>query len=135
MGQQRTKGVPNGACTVCRHPDVGRINFLLIATAGELGGGRKSLAEKFGLSEASLQRHRKNHVPQSYINAVKVGPLESVERLQRLAAEENTSVLERFNGLYNGHKRAGSWLAMPATSGTRSLPRRTTRRVPCRITA
>lgn len=109
MGQQRKPGVPTGLCKVCNHPDVGRINFLLIATKGELGGGRKSLSEKFGLSEASLHRHRHNHIPKSFIDAVRVGPLESVERLQRLAAEENTSVLERFNGLYNGHLSRWLW--------------------------
>lgn len=70
LGQQRKPGVPTGLCKVCNHPDVGRINFLLIATKGELGGGRKSLSERFGLSEASLHRHRHNHIPADYKSAI-----------------------------------------------------------------
>jgi hypothetical protein len=82
---------------------------LLIATAGELGGGRKSLAAKFGLSEAALYRHRANHVPPSFIEAVRVGPLESEERLRKLAAETGGSVLQRYDGLYSAHLQRWLW--------------------------
>jgi hypothetical protein len=86
-----------------QHPDRGRIDYLLCATAGELGGGRKSLAKTYGVSETALFRHRKNHIPASFAQAIKVGPFKNEEKLRKLTADTGISVLERFNGLYAGH--------------------------------
>ncbi len=44
-------------CSVCRHPDIDKINELLLA--GERT--QKSIAEEFGLVEASLSNHKNSH--------------------------------------------------------------------------
>jgi hypothetical protein len=97
------RGLRTSRCKVCAHPDRGRIDYLLVANAGEIGGGRQSLSAKFGVSESSLYAHRKNHISEEYRRAVKIGPLESEEHLRKLVAETGSSVLERFQALYNGH--------------------------------
>jgi hypothetical protein len=48
-----------GACQVCRHPEVAEIDRLLL-TGDE--GGTRPLAERYGVSRASLVRHRKHHM-------------------------------------------------------------------------
>jgi hypothetical protein len=103
------KGRPTGRCQVCKHPELARINYLLVATAGEIQGGRRAVSAKFGLDDSALYRHRRNHIPPSFVEAVRFGPLGSEERLRKLAAENGSSVLERFNGLYNGHLQR--WLS------------------------
>jgi hypothetical protein len=87
-------GVPSGRCTVCAHAERGRIDFLAAS-----GSPLKPLAEQFGVSRDSLQRHFKAHVTETYKRQVKIGPLQSEDSLRKLAAEEGVSVFEHLQGL------------------------------------
>jgi len=97
--------IPNGTCTICNHPQRGRIDFLLCTTTGSLewGTGLRALGQKFGVSFRALHRHGKAHISQEYRRAVKIGPFQSEDHLRKLLADTGASVLDRFNGLYNGH--------------------------------
>ncbi len=45
-------------CTVCTHAQCAEINSALLA-----GTSYRTIADRFGLSETALKRHRKDHVP------------------------------------------------------------------------
>lgn len=90
-------------CTVCQHPERGRIDYLLCVAAGNHGSGRRALGEKYGLSQHAIWRHGKAHISEEYRKAARVGPFQSEEELRRLVAESGASALDRFNALYNGH--------------------------------
>ena len=95
-------------CTVCTHPEAGRIDFLLVSGSGEHGKGRRSLAEKFGLGADALQRHAKHHISAEYRRAILAGPLHSEQDLRELVAQEGQSVLVNFRSLFNAHRQR--WL-------------------------
>jgi hypothetical protein len=103
MTAKQNKGVPTGRCTICMHPERARIDFLATTAGGEWGSGRRALATKFGVSSHALYRHCKAHISAEYRRAVKIGPFSSEEHLRQLLADTGASVLDRFNGLYNGH--------------------------------
>jgi hypothetical protein len=90
-------------CTVCQHPERGRIDYLLCVAEGTHGSGRRALGEKYGLSQHAIWRHGKAHISEEYRKAARVGPFQSEEELRRLVAESGASALDRFNALYNGH--------------------------------
>jgi hypothetical protein len=90
-------------CTVCQHPERGRIDNLLCVAEGNHGSGRRALGEKYGLSQHAIWRHGKAHISEEYRKAARVGPFQSEEELRRLVAESGASALDRFNALYNGH--------------------------------
>ena len=106
----RAKGKWRGGrqCQVCKHEQVGRIDYLIVAGGGGHGSGRRALAQKFGVTEISIWNHGKNHITPEYRQAVLAGPLRSEHDLRELVAEENTSVLQNFRGLYNAHR--SRWL-------------------------
>jgi hypothetical protein len=97
--------IPGGQCTICNHPQRGRIDFLLcsLAGSGEWGTGDRALGTKFGVSRQALGRHRRAHISEEYRAAVKIGPFQSEAALRQLLAEEGASVLDRFNAVYGGH--------------------------------
>jgi hypothetical protein len=88
---------PNGKCRACRHPDRGRLDFLLAT-----GASHPSLAKKFGLTKDCVWRHNKGHITEDYRRSVKIGPFESEDHLRKLCAESGTSVLDRLNAIYSG---------------------------------
>jgi len=90
-------------CTVCQHPERGRIDYLLCVAESNHGSGRRALGEKYGLSQHAIWRHGKAHISEEYRKAARVGPFQSEEELRRLVAESGASALDRFNALYNGH--------------------------------
>jgi hypothetical protein len=90
-------------CAVCESEFRGRIDYLLCTLGGKHGHGRRQLAEKFGISESSIQRHSQYHISDSYRTACKIGPFESEDSLRRLVAENGSSVLENYRALYAGH--------------------------------
>jgi hypothetical protein len=96
------------ACSVCRHEQRGRIDYLLVTCAGETGSGRRRLATKFGLSESAIYNHGKRHISAEYRAAVLAGPFRSEEDLRELAAEEGVSVLQNYRAVFNGHR--ARWL-------------------------
>jgi hypothetical protein len=109
-GGRRKPGAHRGRlCSVCAHPECGRIDYLLVSGAGEWGRGRRALAEKFGLGENSIWNHSKNHISAEYRKAVLAGPFRSEDDLRQLVAEEGQSVIVNFRSIFNGHRQR--WLA------------------------
>jgi hypothetical protein len=96
-------------CQVCSHDQCGRIDYLLVTGTGQRGGGRRSLAAKFGINHGSIYYHDRNHISAEYRRAILAGPFRSEDDLRELAAEEGVSVLQNFRGLYNAHR--ARWLA------------------------
>jgi hypothetical protein len=88
---------PNGKCGACRHPERGRLDYLLAT-----GASHPALAKKFGLTKDSVWRHNKAHVSDDYRRSVKIGPFESEDHLRKLCAEAEVSVLDRLNAIYSG---------------------------------
>jgi hypothetical protein len=103
------KGSRGRPCQVCRHPQVGKIDWLICSGAGDVGTGRRALAKKFGLGENSIANHGKNHISAEYRASIVAGPWASQEELADLAAAENVSVLQNLRVLVNGHRLR--WLA------------------------
>jgi len=106
----RPKGKWRGGrqCQVCKHEQVGRIDYLIVAGGGGHGSGRRALAQKFGVTEISIWNHGKNHITPEYRQAVLAGPLRSENDLRELVAEEGISVLQNFWAVFNGHR--SRWL-------------------------
>jgi hypothetical protein len=98
-----------GMCLVCRHPERGRIDWLLCTGNGEWGSGLRALARKFDVSRQTLHRHAHAHISDEYRRAVKIGPFQSEDRLRQLLADEGASVLDRYNAVYSGH--LARWLS------------------------
>jgi hypothetical protein len=95
-------------CQTCIHPQVAKIDFLLVSGAGEKGSGRKSIAAKFNLSPGSIGNHYYKHISAEYRRAVMAGPFGSELELRQLAAEEGHSVLQSLRVIFNGHRHR--WL-------------------------
>jgi hypothetical protein len=95
-------------CQTCKHPQVARIDYLLVSGAGEKGSGRKSIAARFNLSPGSVGNHFYHHISAEYRRAILAGPFGSEEELRQLAAEEGTTVLQSLRVIFNGHR--ARWL-------------------------
>jgi hypothetical protein len=108
MARPKGKWVGGRACSVCRHEQRGRIDYLIVAGSGEHGKGRRALAVKFSISESSLSNHARKHISSEYRAAILLGPFRSEADLRQLAAEEGTSVLVNYRALFNAHR--GRWL-------------------------
>jgi hypothetical protein len=93
-----------GKCSVCRHPEHGRIDYLLA-----LGDQVKPIAAKFKLQPTSLYNHKRKHISVEYVRAVRIGPLESEEQLRDLCARHGGSVIENLTAIYSG--LVSRWLA------------------------
>jgi hypothetical protein len=107
----RAKGRWQGGgrkCQVCEHEQCGRIDYLIVTGSGEHGGGRRALAEKFGINHGSIYYHARNHISAEYRAAILAGPFRSEDDLRQLVAEEGVSVLQNFRGLFNAHR--ARWL-------------------------
>jgi hypothetical protein len=98
----------NRRCQVCSHPQVARIDYLLVSGAGEKGRGRKAIAAKFNVSEGSVNNHGRFHISPEYKRAILAGPFGSEAELRQLAAEEGTTVLQSLRVIFNGHRHR--WL-------------------------
>lgn len=85
-------------CMTCKHPERGRIDFLL-ATGG---ASLMALGVKFGLSKDSLHRHKREHISAEYTAAVRLGPLQDMEELQALCAKHGTGVIDALQALNAG---------------------------------
>ena len=100
----RQQGHREGKCTVCRHAERPRIDYLIAA-----GSEIKPLGQKFRLGASALYNHAKRHISTAYIRAIKIGPFESEEQLRKLCAEAGTSVVQNLDAIYGG--LASRWLA------------------------
>jgi hypothetical protein len=78
-------------CTICSHKDRAAINT---AVAGGIGSIRQ-IAEEFGVSETSLRRHGKEHLPNAVRAAASVA-----------AVHESATLLERVRSLYHEARAA-----------------------------
>jgi hypothetical protein len=108
MARPKGKWAGGRQCSVCRHGQRGRIDYLIVSGAGEHGGGRRALAEKFSLSESAVYNHSRRHISAEYRRAILAGPLGSEDDLRELAAEEGVSVLQNYRAVFNGHR--SRWL-------------------------
>ncbi len=81
-------------CAACQHPDAADIN----AHLAEGGRSLRVLSRTYALSEDSLQRHRKNHLPQAVAQAAEAKGIErGADLLDRIrAAEAKLSGYERI---------------------------------------
>jgi hypothetical protein len=95
-------------CHVCSHEQRGRIDYLIVSGQGERNSSCRVIAEKFGVSEASVRSHSRNHISDEYRQAVLLGPFRGEDDLRQLAAEEGTSVLTNYRALFNSHR--ARWL-------------------------
>ena len=109
---RRSRAQPSGIrsrkCSVCKHPEIARIDYLLVSASGEPGSGRRSLGQKFGLCPDSLYHHAQHHISVEHRKAVLAGPFRSEDDLRQLVAEEGVGVLQNFRGLFNAHR--ARWL-------------------------
>ncbi len=72
-------------CAACTHPDSADIN----AQLAEGGTSIRGLSRKFLLSEDSLQRHKKRHLPQAVAQAAeKKGAEKGADLLDRIKSAE-----------------------------------------------
>ncbi len=81
-------------CSVCSHPDIADLDAQLV----EGGKSLRGLARIYALSEDSLQRHRKRHLPQAVAQAAEEKAVEKgADLLDRIrAAEAKLSGYERI---------------------------------------
>jgi hypothetical protein len=82
-------------CLVCRHLEKSRIELLV---AG--GASHRSVADKFGLSRYSVDRHWK-HIPEERKIALALGPVTQAALAARVS-EESGSVLDGFKASLAG---------------------------------
>ena len=78
-------------CTICDHPQRALI---------EMGLARKvpgrALARKFGVSEAAISRHRKNHMPPQLMAALMAGAKPTEIDLEELRKSESEGLLQHM---------------------------------------
>lgn len=73
------RGIPSvpRRCTVCDHPEVGAINQALVA-----GEPYRTVANRYeSLSQASVQRHERNHLPSTLVKAQEAGEVARADDL------------------------------------------------------
>src|SRR5712692_1849017 len=99
----RRVGQRSNLCTVCRHAERGRIDYLIASNSA-----LKPLAPRFGLRPSAIYNHARKHVSDQYKRAIRVGPFSSEEQLRKLCAENGASVLDSLKGIYGG--LASHWL-------------------------
>src|SRR5271167_335059 len=99
---------PGRKCQTCQHPQVAKIDYLLVTGAGEHGRGRKAVAAKFGISAGSIYNHQRHHISAEFRKAVLAGPFASERELRDLAAQEGTTVLQSLRVIFNAHRHR--WL-------------------------
>ena len=90
-------------CATCAHPEISRIDFLL---AG--GAQPYSVAEQFGLANASVYYHEKKHISDRYKRIVGAGRLKSFEELMSKAAEGGAETIDILDLLIRGHSQMWS---------------------------
>lgn len=79
-------------CSVCQHPDLRDIDSVLV----EGGASIRGLARKFVLSEDSLSRHRKNHLPKFEVQAATDDRRYDHRRKLKILEKTLLSVLKRL---------------------------------------
>jgi hypothetical protein len=106
-------------CSVCSHPDVRDID----AQIAEGGRSNRALSQIFVLSEDSIARHKKNHLPKAVIQAAQEETTEAgKDLLDRIrSAEEKLSAYERIsvNLAHKGIRQGDDALVLKALAEAR----------------
>ena len=100
----RSVGHREPKCKACMHTERVRIDWLIAS-----GAQIKPLAVQFGLKASGLYNHSKKHISDSYVASVRLGPFKSEAELQRLCAENGSSVIEQLRAMNSGVQ--ARWLA------------------------
>jgi hypothetical protein len=104
---------------VCSHPDIADLDAQLV----EGGKSLRGLARIYALSEDSLQRHRKRHLPQAVAQAAEEKAVEKgADLLDRIrAAEAKLSGYERiaYSLAQKGFRQGDDALVLRALSEAR----------------
>ena len=85
-------------CTVCQHPERGRIDYLAAS-----GASLRSLGRQFGLVHTSLQRHFEKHVTERFKKLCAAQHLTSFDEMLAGATEANVETVDILNLLIRGH--------------------------------
>jgi hypothetical protein len=85
-------------CTVCQHPERGRIDYLAAS-----GASLRSLETQFGVGHAALQRHYERHVTERFKKLCAAQHLTSFEEMLQNATEANAETVDTINLLIRGH--------------------------------
>jgi hypothetical protein len=97
-------------CTVCQHPERGRIDYL-IASGATMG----SVGEQFGLAHQRLSSHFKKHVSDRFKQMCAAQHLSSFEEMLKNATEANIEAVDLCNLLIKGHMQR--WAANLESGG------------------
>ena len=85
-------------CTVCQHPERGRIDYLIAS-----GASMQSVGEQFGLAKQRLSDHFKKHVSERFKQMCSAQHLASFEDMLKNATEANIEAVDLCNLLIKGH--------------------------------
>jgi hypothetical protein len=85
-------------CTTCKHPERGRIDFLL---AG--GAGLNAVASQFGIPKESLSGHFQKHVSDRYKKMVAAQHAPTFDELLTGAVSANAQTIDTLNMIVAGH--------------------------------
>jgi hypothetical protein len=113
LGQGRWGSGPL-QCTVCQHPEHGRIDYLIAS-----GASMQSAAEQFGIAKQRLSHHYKMHVSDRFKQMCAAQHLASFEDMLKNATEANIEAVDLCNLLIKGH--AQRWAANLETGGDRAM--------------
>ena len=97
-------------CTVCQHPERGRIDYL-IASGASMG----SVGEQFGLTKQRLSAHYQKHVSARFKLMCAAQHLASFEDMLKNATEANIEAVDLCNLLIKGHMQR--WAANLESGG------------------
>jgi hypothetical protein len=97
-------------CTVCQHPEHGRIDFLIAS-----GASMVSTGEQFGLPVQNLSRHFERHVSPRFKQMCAAQHLASFEDMLKNATEANIEAIDLCNLLIKGHMQR--WAANLESGG------------------
>jgi len=97
-------------CTVCQHPERGRIDYLIAS-----GASMASAGEQFGLAKQRLSAHFKKHVSDRFKQMCAAQHLASFEDMLRNATEANIEAVDLCNLLIKGHMQR--WAANLESGG------------------
>lgn len=63
-------------CTICQHPELSKINQAIVANES-----LRSIAKHYGLSPSAVERHAKNHIPATLVEAKKAEEVANADDL------------------------------------------------------
>jgi IS30 family transposase len=101
-------------CTVCQHPERGRIDYFACS-----GASLRSLETQFGVGHSALQRHYQRHVTERFKKLCAAQHLTSFEEMLQNATEANAETVDIINLLIRGH--AQRWAICPEAGADKAM--------------